>query len=454
MIVAEDKKIKKCPVSLQPDIENLLQDLSPDDFASASRQEKDDFIQDRQSVSYWKDAWRRLKKNVVAMVALGVIVFLFLFAFVGPLLIPYGYDEFNKGAENLYPYHYTLEDTQRVNDEIASRTQSDVVDVDEMIAQAKAEAEKKGEKFTKKDEAVIRAKAKVAAKPSEDSSEEQSVDEDSIRKELGIKKHILGYSQAELERKANGEKVFPHVFGTDMYGRDILVRVMYGARVSMSVGVFAAILVLVIGALYGAISGYCGGKVDAVMQRIVELIYAVPEMLVVLLIATALKPILTDYVNSSGTSPMKSFVNVLGPNLISMFIAFGLLYWVTMSRIIRGQVLQLKQQEYVTAARALGASGGRIIRRHLLPNCIGQIVVTTCLQIPSAIFLESFLSYLGVGVSAPLPSLGSMATDALSGMYTYTYRLIVPSVILSIMILAFNLFGDGLRDALDPKLKK
>ena len=454
MIVAEDKKIKKCPVSLQPDIENLLQDLSPDDFASASRQEKDDFIQDRQSVSYWKDAWRRLKKNVVAMVALGVIVFLFLFAFVGPLLIPYGYDEFNKGAENLYPYHYTLEDTQRVNDEIASRTQSDVVDVDEMIAQAKAEAEKKGEKFTKKDEAVIRAKAKVAAKPSEDSSEEQSVDEDSIRKELGIKKHIFGYSQAELERKANGEKVFPHVFGTDMYGRDILVRVMYGARVSMSVGVFAAILVLVIGALYGAISGYCGGKVDAVMQRIVELIYAVPEMLVVLLIATALKPILTDYVNSSGTSPMKSFVNVLGPNLISMFIAFGLLYWVTMSRIIRGQVLQLKQQEYVTAARALGASGGRIIRRHLLPNCIGQIVVTTCLQIPSAIFLESFLSYLGVGVSAPLPSLGSMATDALSGMDTYTYRLIVPSVILSIMILAFNLFGDGLRDALDPKLKK
>ena len=454
MIVAEDKKIKKCPVSLQPDIENLLQDLSPDDFASASRQEKDDFIQDRQSVSYWKDAWRRLKKNVVAMVALGVIVFLFLFAFVGPLLIPYGYDEFNKGAENLYPYHYTLEDTQRVNDEIASRTQSDVVDVDEMIAQAKAEAEKKGEKFTKQDEAVIRAKAKVAAKPSEDSSEEQSVDEDSVRKELGIKKHIFGYSQAELERKANGEKVFPHVFGTDMYGRDILVRVMYGARVSMSVGVFAAILVLVIGALYGAISGYCGGKVDAVMQRIVELIYAVPEMLVVLLIATALKPILTDYVNSSGTSPMKSFVNVLGPNLISMFIAFGLLYWVTMSRIIRGQVLQLKQQEYVTAARALGASGGRIIRRHLLPNCIGQIVVTTCLQIPSAIFLESFLSYLGVGVSAPLPSLGSMATDALSGMYTYTYRLIVPSVILSIMILAFNLFGDGLRDALDPKLKK
>lgn len=452
--MAENKKIKRCPVSLQPDIENLLQELTPDDFAAASSQEKEDFIQDRQSVSYWKDAWRRLKKNTVAMVALGVIIFLFLFAFLGPVLVPYGYDQFNKGAENLYPYHYTLEDQQRVDEEIAARTQSEVVDIDQMIENAKAEAEAKGEKFSKKDEAILRAKAKTAAKDTTASETEQSVDPDTVRKELGIKKHLFGYSENELERKAAGESVFPHIFGTDMYGRDILVRVMYGARVSMSVGVFAAILVLVIGALYGAISGYCGGKVDAVMQRIVELIYSVPEMLVVLLIATALKPILTDYVNSAGSGPIKSFINILGPNLISMFIAFGLLYWVTMSRIIRGQVLQLKQQEYVTAARALGASSGRIILRHLLPNCIGQIVVTTCLQIPSAIFLESFLSYLGVGVSAPLPSLGSMATDALSGMYTYTYRLIVPSIVLSVMILAFNLFGDGLRDALDPKLKK
>ena len=148
------------------------------------------------------------------------------------------------------------------------------------------------------------------------------------------------------------------------------------------------------------------------------------------------------------------FVSVMGANLISMFIAFAALYWVGMSRIIRGQVLQVKQQEYVTAAKALGASHGKIIRRHLLPNCIGQLVVTTCLQIPSAIFLESFLSYLGVGVSAPLTSLGSLASEATQGMYTYPYRLIFPALILSIMILSFNLFGDGLRDALDPRLKK
>ena len=448
--MAEDNKIKRCPVSLQPDIESLLTELTPEDFEPASQQERDDFIQERQSVSYWKDAWRRLKKNTVAMIALGVIIFLFLFAFVGPLLVPYGYDQFSTGAENLYPYHYALEDQTRLDEEIAARSESEVMDVDTLIEKAKAEAEAKGETLSSVDIAMIRAKAKVA---SQGQSEHEDTDPATVRKELGIKKKLFGYSNEELQRKAAGEKVFPHVFGTDMYGRDILVRVMYGARVSMAVGICAALLVLIIGALYGSISGYCGGKVDAVMQRIVELIYSVPEMLVVLLIATALKPILTNFVNT-GSGPMKEFVNTMGPNLISMFIAFGMLYWVTMSRIIRGQVLQLKQQEYVTAARALGASGGRIIRQHLLPNCIGQIVVTTCLQIPSAIFLESFLSYLGVGVSAPLPSLGSMATDALSGMYTYTYRLIIPSVILSVMILAFNLFGDGLRDALDPKLKK
>lgn len=448
--MAEDNKIKRCPVSLQPDIESLLTELTPEDFEPASQQERDDFIQDRQSVSYWKDAWRRLKKNTVAMIALGVIIFLFLFAFVGPFLVPYGYDQFSTGAENLYPYHYALEDQTRLDEEIAARSESEVMDVDTLIDNAKAEAEAKGETLSSVDIAMIRAKAKVA---SQGQSEHEDTDPATVRKELGIKKKLFGYSNEELQRKAAGEKVFPHVFGTDMYGRDILVRVMYGARVSMAVGICAALLVLFIGALYGSISGYCGGKVDAVMQRIVELIYSVPEMLVVLLIATALKPILTNFVNT-GSGPMKEFVNTMGPNLISMFIAFGMLYWVTMSRIIRGQVLQLKQQEYVTAARALGASGGRIIRQHLLPNCIGQIVVTTCLQIPSAIFLESFLSYLGVGVSAPLPSLGSMATDALSGMYTYTYRLIIPSVILSVMILAFNLFGDGLRDALDPKLKK
>ena len=171
-----------------------------------------------------------------------------------------------------------------------------------------------------------------------------------------------------------------------------------------------------------------------------------------LLLSTALKATLTEYINSS-TGWWPQFLNTLGGNLVGIFITFGLIYWVSMSRIIRGQVLMLKQQEYVTAARALGASSSRIIRKHLLTNCIGTLIVTTTLQIPSAIFTESYLSFLGLGVAAPMPSLGSLATDAVKGMNTYPHLLFLPAILISVIILAFNLFGDGLRDAFDPKLK-
>ena len=375
------------------------------------------------------------------MVALGVIVLLILFAFVGPMLVPYGYEQRNLGAENLYPHHYTLEEQEQY------RQATSTLDPQEAVEQARAEAEAKGEKLTSREEALIRAKAKTGG-------EYAGMSEEEVYAALGIHSHPFGYSNEELERIANGEKVFPHVFGTDKLGRDIMVRTMYGTRVSMTIGLAAAFIVLIIGSLYGSISGYFGGKVDVVMQRIVDVIYSVPEVLVILLISTSMSPHITQFISDHQGNALAEFMRTIGPNLIAMFIAFGLLYWVSLSRIIRGQILQLKQQEYVTAARALGASGGRIIRRHLLPNCIGQIVVTTCLQIPSAIFLESFMSYLGVGVSAPLTSLGSMCRDALSGFTTYTYRLIIPAVIISVMILAFNLFGDGLRDALDPRLKK
>ena len=185
--------MKRCPVTLQPDIEELLDwnNYSADDFDSASQTEKKDFIQERQSVSYWKDAWRRLKKNVVAMVALGVIIFLVLFAFVGPYLVPYGYDQFNKGAENLHPIHYTLEDTKKLDAELAARTSAGgTKSAEEMIAEAEAEAAAKGEKLTSVDIAKIKAKAKVAAQNAQKQNEE--VDVNSLRKELGIKKHLFG----------------------------------------------------------------------------------------------------------------------------------------------------------------------------------------------------------------------------------------------------------------------
>ena len=448
-----DKKRFHKPGSLQPNIEDILQwnDLPADAFEPATSEEKENFIQDRRSVSYWKDAWRRLRKNTVAMVALVIIILLAIFAFVGPAVVPYTYKQQIRGSEALHPWHYSLEDQEKINAYMEEHSGAGKLSPDEAVEQARKEAEAKGTTLSRVDEAKTRAKANVSQQQASD-NEEKVTEADAV-KALGIKHSMFGYSNKELQKKAEGEKVFPHVFGTDDQGRDIMVRVMVGARVSIIVGVCAALLVLVIGALYGSISGYCGGMVDTVMQRIVEIIYSIPEMLIILLLSATLKPALEQFQNS-GDGILQSLVTLLGPNLISMFIAFGLLYWVTMSRIIRGQILQLKQQEYVTAARALGAKGGRIITKHLLPNCIGQIVTTTFLQIPSAIFLESFLSFLGVGVSAPLTSLGSMCSEALSGLTTYPYRLFIPAVILSVMILSLNLFGDGLRDALDPKLKK
>lgn len=341
--------------------------FTKEDFESASQSEKDSFIQPRKSQSYWQDAFGRLKKNKIAMIALLVIFLLILFAFIGPFFVKYGYSQQIRGSENLKPMEYSVK---------------------------------------------------------------------------------------EKELLAAGEKVFPHVCGTDNLGRDIMIRVMIGTRVSMTIGIVASLIVLIIGSIYGAVSGYFGGKVDTIMMRITEMIYSVPDILIVLLMATTMTPALNSYINKNSGTVIAKALSTLGASLISIFIAFALLYWVGMARIIRGQILQLKQQEYVVAARALGASNGRIIKKHLLPNCIGQIIANTCLQIPSAIFLESFLSFLGNGVQAPMTSLGSMASDALGGMYTYTYRLVIPAFVLSIMILAFNLFGDGLRDALDPRLKK
>lgn len=336
--------------------------LNVDSFIPATEEERQSLVLMRPSVSFFKDAMRRLFKNPVAVVSLAVILIIIFFSFIVPSFYPYKYEQQIRGSEYLKP---------------------------------------------------------------------------------------MTYSVSEQERIDAGEEVFPHILGTDGLGRDYAVRVMVGSRVSLLVGIIASAIILLIGSFYGAISGYLGGWVDLVMMRIVDIIYTVPDILMIVLISFAIKQPLEALAQRSGFG----WIQVLGANFISIFIVFALLYWVGMARIVRGQVLTLKQFEFVTAAKALGASTGRIIRKHLLTNCIGTLIVTTTLQIPSAIFTESFLSFLGLGVAVPLPSLGSLASDALSGLTSYPYLLLSPAFLISLIILSFNLLGDGLRDAFDPKLK-
>lgn len=336
--------------------------LNPEDFLPATEEEKQSQVIMRESVSFWKDGMRRLRRNKVAMVSLVVIILVMIFSFIVPMFYPYSYEQQIKKANNLAPMHYSEEE------------------------QAKIDA---------------------------------------------------------------GEKVFPHIFGTDKMGRDYAIRVMVGSRISLIVGLIATGIILIIGSIYGSVAAFFGGWVDLIMMRLVDIIYTIPDILLIVLLKFALKEPLAKL----AVVPGFHWINIVGENLMSIFLVFALLYWVGMARMVRSQILTLKESEYVTAARALGVGNGKIIKQHLLTNCIGTIIVTTTLQIPSSIFTESFLSFLGMGVAAPLPSLGSLASDAINGMGTYPYLLFIPAILISLIILSFNLFGDGLRDAFDPKLK-
>ena len=445
---------KFSPFQVDPDKVWADYGLSNSDFAPATAAEKENMVEVRKSVSYWRDAARRFKKNTVSMVALFVFILVLLFAFLGPSLIPYDYANQYRSSQKLGPFEYSAQE---------ERIKSIEDQVDCMYATALQPGSStgldpgdyyfkyKGDTYCfnlekRLSEAVIILK-----------DGELSIAMEAFIQNGEIKKTTPLEYTSEVTDGAKeltvATKVFPHMVGTDSQGRDILARTMYGARVSIIIGIVAALIVLVIGSIYGAISGLCGGVVDFVMMRIVELIYSVPEILLVLLLQVVLKDPLQKWFDASN-SWLANALSTLGAGIVSIFITFALLYWVTMSRIVRGQVLMLKKQEFVTAATALGASNGRIIKRHLLPNCVGQLVITTCLQIPSAIFLESFLSFLGLGVSAPMASLGSLCSDALGTITIFPYRLLFPGFILTIIVLTLNLVGDGLRDALDPRLKK
>jgi len=220
-------------------------------------------------------------------------------------------------------------------------------------------------------------------------------------------------------------------FGTDDLGRDLFTRTCWGARISLFVGITAALVDMAIGVLWGGVAALLGGKADQLLMRVADILYAIPYLLVVIMLMV-----------------------VVGTGLFPIIIALTLTGWISMARIVRGQLLQLKELEYIQAAIALGSGKARILRKHLLPNAMGPIIIAMTFTIPTAIFTEAFLSFLGLGVQAPMASWGTMASDGLSALRYYPWRLFFPACFISVTMLAFNLLGDGLRDALDPRLRK
>lgn len=282
----------------------------------------------RPSMTYWQDAWRRLKKNKMAMLAMAILVVIILFTFIAPVISDQTYDHQDYNHRNKGP--------------------------------------------------------------------------DAV-----------------------------HYFGTDTLGRDVWVRCWEGARVSLFIAVISTILNVTIGVLYGGISGYVGGKTDLIMMRFIEIIYSIPQMLWVILL-----------------------IVVMTPGLKTIIIAISITGWGGMARIVRGQVLQIKQMEFVLASKTLGASSGRIILRHLIPNAMGPIIINLTFQVPGAIFTEAMLSYLNLGLPVPYASWGTLANEGTKMFLIHPYQLFFPASLICITMLSFNLFGDGLRDALDPRLRK
>ncbi len=417
-----------------------IKKIAPDMWIPLDKSEKDAEKVSRQSLTFWQDAKRRLKQNKVAMFSLVVVTVIILACVLVPMFYPISYSDQKLDFSNIPS---SLDIYEINGNYFYMNGEYKLLDITQDGELLNAHPLKKDDINNKKyyydfggKEVVVDYNPYFEAKKEFMNLEKRAKKDPTI--DLAEAQYNLDNAD-KFNILVEGTEIFPtdtvrnktYIWGTDNLGRDLFIRTLHGGRISLIVGFVAAFVNLIIGVLYGGISGYVGGTLDNLMMRFVDVLNSIPTLLYVILLMVIMEP-------------------GLGP----IIIALSVTYWLSMARLVRGQVLGLKEQEFILAAQTLGASSKRIMLRHLVPNMMGPIMVSVTMQIPNAIFTEAFLSFVGLGVSAPQASWGSLCNDALQGFMTYPYQLFVPAAAISITILAFNLFSDGLRDALDPKQRK